>query len=329
MVKYFIWMIFFLNLYSEEMKMDLSTNYKNFKPGQRIKIKVGLNGPYYLYLFVLQSDGKLNLLFPNEEEPDNLILEKQITIPSELKDYEFIAGDTYGMDTIFAISSRNRIKKLHKTKYKKKSIYKNIKNSDTHWLKKLTKKSPPEQWIYSDSKIFISKDGITEIEKQNIQKETKIITTDSKKIVEEKKEIREFEKFEVYSGYFKIPEIIRKNSKKGFFQVFQYGSDFKIHIKPDPNSPIFFCEYKVNKFTKANKENLIYGNLEAKKTTCNINENDLDEKNFWTAFDEIFMEYNYKLSGNLKGSIWFLSENDKMNLKLSKLQARDEFRFLD
>ncbi len=329
MGKLFIWILLTVCLFSEEMKLDLTTNYKNFKPGQRIKINLKINGPYYIYLFVLQSDGKLNLLFPNEEEPDNLILENEITVPSNLKDYEFVAGDTYGMDSIYAIASRNRIKKLHKSKYQKKAIYKNIKHTDIYWIKKITKKTPLDQWVYQDSKIYISKDGIAENQKQNITKETKIITTDSKNVIQEKKEIREFQKDEVYSGYFKIPEIARKNSKKGYFQVFKTGEDFKIVVRPDPNSPNIFCEFKVNKFTKANKQNQVYGNLEAKKTSCSLNENEIEEKEFWSPFNDVFMEYNYKISGNLKGTIWFLSENDKMNLKLSKLQARDEFRFLD
>ena len=102
---------------SNEMGISLETNYRNYRPGQSIKINVKLPQAAYLYILTLQSNGNLNLLYPNEDEQDNMIFNEEIKIPDDSKDYEFLAGDTVGKDSIIAIASRNRIKKLHKSKY--------------------------------------------------------------------------------------------------------------------------------------------------------------------------------------------------------------------
>lgn len=328
-MKYFslIFYFFYTFLYANDMSVGLETNYRNFKPGQPIKIKITTAQPSYVYLLVLQSDGKVNLLFPNKEENENMLLETSIQIPSEDKKYEFLAGDVYGMDVIYVIASRNRIKKLHKDKYFSKTVYKNIKYEDTSWLKKLTKHSPPDQWILAESPIFISKDGVNEQNKQNIKKESKIITTDSKQ-VEEPKVKRELEEDEYLSGFFKLPENARLNNKKGYFQVRKDRNSYILKLIPYVQSPDEFCEFKITKFTAPKKNTIEHGFIDANSKSCNFEDMDPELKKFWDAFKTLYLQYHYKKSGNLKAVLWLTSPNDKYKLKATKTVVRDEFNFL-
>ena len=46
-----------------------------------------------------------------------MIFNEEIKIPDDSKDYEFLAGDTVGKDSIIAIASRNRMR-MKKKRFK-------------------------------------------------------------------------------------------------------------------------------------------------------------------------------------------------------------------
>ena len=251
---------------SNEMGISLETNYRNYRPGQSIKINVKLPQAAYLYILTLQSNGNLNLLYPNEDEQDNMIFNEEIKIPDDSKDYEFLAGDTVGKDSIIAIASRNRIKKLHKSKYWIKPVYRNVNFTNMAWLKKLTKKLPPEQWVSADVNIFISRDGVTEIKSQpNPKKDSKIITPSATDTItsasSKEKALHEFSQNEVMHSFFKLPNSARsEGNKRGHFSIIRDPDlhTYKLKITPYLENPNDSCEYSVVSFTNPKKIKTTY-----------------------------------------------------------------------
>lgn len=322
---------------SNDMGISLETNYRNYRPGQSVKINVKLPQAAYLYLLTLQSNGNLNLLYPNEDEQDNMIFNEEIKIPDDTKDYEFLAGDTLGKDTIIAIASRNRIKKLHKSKYWVKPIYRNVTPNNMAWLKKLTKKLPPEQWVSADVNIFISRDGVTEIKNPPItKKDSKIITpssSDSPPPVSAKEKIsKEFSQNEVMHSFFKLPISIKtEENKRGYFSVTKDPdlNSYKLKVIPYLTSQNDFCEYSVVAITNPKKIKATYGTIEVVPGECSLKEATDEQKTFWKSITNFYIQYQYKKSGSLKGNIWLTGKDDKFNQKLTKPEVKDDFKFLE
>lgn len=320
-----LFLVISLSLNANDLKISVDTNYKNFKPGQSIKVEVQLQATSYLYLLVLKTDGKIHLLYPNAEEFDNLILEDAVSLPSPTKNYEFIAGETYGMDTIFAIASRNRIQKLQQEKYYSTALYKNIKVGNWNWIKKIGANSHPDQWTFAETKIFISKDGISESTKTIVKKDTKEKNLESKKSLFYYKSEKQFLAEEFMTGNFKLPETQSLLSGKGKFTVSKREDSFSLKIFPHRENLNQFCEYKIKSNLKPDLEKKIFGNIDAEITYCKLEELSLEEQNLWSAFRNIFLHYNYKDSKKITGNLWFISANDKFNSKLSKTDTRNPF----
>ncbi len=307
------------NLLPNDLKISLNTSYKNFKPGQSIKLQVSLPPTSYLYIFVLKNDGSLNLLFPNREESDNLILEDTATIPNPEKDYEFIAGDNYGVDSIFAISSRNRIEKLHGEKYQNAALYKNIRAENLNWIRKITKYSHPDHWTFAETKIFISRDGVSENIKLIPLKKEK-----SKNIVPMKSEDK-FLSEEFMTGNFRLPENLKDESVRGKFLVKKKDGEFFLTISPFLEQLDSSCEYRILSNSKPVRESKSFGNIEAEKLYCKMENLDSEKKIPWTEFKNIFIQYELMKGGKLKGNLWFISTNDKFNSRISNVSARNPF----
>lgn len=319
---------------SNDMGISLETNYRNYRPGQSIKINVRLKQAAYLYVLTLQSDGNLNLLYPNEDEQDNMIFNEEIKIPDESRDYEFLAGEALGKDTIIAIASRNRIKKLHKAKYWVKPVYRGMNSSNTAWLKKLTKKLPPEQWVSADVNIFISKDGVTEITSTQPKKESKVITANNNdnppKELEKSK--AEFAQNEVMHGFFKLPDSARTTgNKRGYFSIRKDPdlNTYKLKVIPYIANQNDFCEYSVVSFTNPKKVTATYGTIEVVPDECNLKHAGSDQKDFWKKITNFYLQYQFKKTGALKGNIWLTGGDTKYNQKMTKPEVKDDFKFLE
>lgn len=316
------------------MGISLETNYRNYRPGQSIKINIKLKQAAYLYLLTLQSDGNLNLLYPNEDEQDNMIFNEEIRIPDDAKDYEFLAGEAIGRDTIIAIASRNRIKKLHKAKYWVKPVYRGMNQNSSIWLKKITKKLPPEQWVSADVNIFISKDGTTETTATQTKKESKIITanTSENSAKETEKPNAEFLQNEVMRGFFKLPNSVRSvGNKRGYFSIHKDLdlNTYKLKITPYITNQNDFCEYSVVSFTNPKKVSATYGTIEVVPGECNLKEASADQKEFWKKITNFYLQYQFKKSGSLKGNVWLTGGDTKYNQKMTKPEVKDDFKFLE
>lgn len=319
---------------SNDMGISLETNYRNYRPGQSIKINVKLKQAAYLYLLTLQSDGNLHLLYPNEDEQDNMIFNEEIKIPDDSKDYEFLAGDTLGRDTIIAIASRNRIKKLHKAKYWVKPVYRGMSQNNSAWLKKITKKLPQEQWVSAEVNIFISKDGTTEVIASQPKKESKIITANNSdnNAKQPEKIHAEFQPNEVMHSYFKLPNSARTNgNKRGYFSVHKDPdlNKYRLKVIPYLSNPNDFCEYQVVSFTNPKKVSTTYGTIETIPDECNLKEAGQEQKDFWKKITNFYLQYQFKKTGGLKGNIWLTGGDNKFNQKMTKPEVKDDFKFLE
>ncbi len=322
---------------SNDMGISLETNYRNYRPRQSIKINVKLPQAAYLYILTLQSDGNLNLLYPNEDDQDNMVFNEEIRIPDDTKDYEFLAGDVLGKDTVVAIASRNRIKKLHKAKYWTKPVYKNINPNNMAWLKKLTKKLPPEQWVSADVSIFISKDGVTEITTPSTpKKESKIITPSNlestTKDIPTEKSKKEFLPQEVMHGFFKLPNSVKTaDNKRGYFSIHKDPDlhTYKLKVLPYPSNKNDICDYSIVSFTNPRKVTGTYGTVEVVPGECILKETGEEQKEFWKKITNFYIQYQYKKSGSLKGNIWLTGKDDKYNQKMVKPEVKDDFKFLE
>jgi hypothetical protein len=276
----------------------------------------------------------LNLLYPNEDEQDNMIFNEEIKIPDESKDYEFLAGEALGKDTIIAIASRNRIKKLHKAKYWVKPVYQGMSSNNMAWLKKLTKKLPPEQWVSADVNIFISKDGVTETTSTQSKKESKIITANNTENPPRAQDNikAEFSPNEVMHGFFKLPNSARTTGdKRGYFLVRKDPdlNTYKLKIIPYITNQNDFCEYSVVSFTNPKKVTATYGTIEVVPDECNLKDAGSDQKEFWKKITNFYLQYQFKKSGALKGNIWLTGGDTKYNQKMTKPEVKDDFKFLE
>lgn len=298
-----------------------------------------MNQPGYLYILVLQNDGALKLLYPNEDETENFIESKEVSVPGESKEYEFFTGEEYGTDSIIAILSRNRIKKLHKKKYYTKPVYQDVSVQETAWLKKLTKKLSPDQWVSSEVKVFISPDSTVQESVQKTPKAKVNQTPPPAKLVKKEEKPKEdasnnvktdLYPNEVMRSFFKLPEPARiKGNKKGILSVYKEGNKFKLILTPYIANPSDSCEYSISVITEPKKNSNVYGNIHVNPAPCILKEATGFNKEFWKAINNFYVQYRYKKSGNgLKGNMWMMGE-EKFNHKISKIQIRDDFKFLE
>ncbi|HMV42077.1 MAG TPA: DUF4384 domain-containing protein [Leptospiraceae bacterium] len=319
---------------SNDMGISIETNSKIYRPGQSVKINIKLKQASYLYILTLQSDGNINLLYPNEEEQENMVFNEEIRIPDEKKDYEFLAGDRIGKDIIIGIASRNRIKKLHKSKYWSKPVLKGMNPSNMAWLKKLTKRLPQDQWVSAETPIFISKDGVTESNGVPTKKESKIITPSSTDVIptDFKKDLHDFQQNEVLYGLFKLPSSVRNTeNKKGSLLVMKDPdlNTYKLRVTPYLTNPKDFCDYSIVSFTNPRKVSSTYASIEVVPGECSLKEVNAEQKDFWKKITNFYIQYQYKKNGALKGNVWMIAQDGKYNQKMSKFAVKDEFKFLE
>lgn len=149
--------ISFGQIFSESFQIHLTTiPAKKIKLYQPIHFKIS-NDTGYVYLFSYHNNGKLRLIFPNEDETYNLVKKKTFLIPSKRSNYEYIVSEPIGIETFVAVLSKEKVTSLHDKKYWTKSIkvQKNLKKEV--WLNELFKKMSKKNWTYSEVKIQIIK----------------------------------------------------------------------------------------------------------------------------------------------------------------------------
>ncbi|MFW6070843.1 MAG: PEGA domain-containing protein [Candidatus Bipolaricaulota bacterium] len=85
------------------LEVDISTNRTRYLPEEEVKINYSLNRESYLYLFNVDPDGEVNLLFPNKYDRENKLEAGKGQLPR--KGYSFLASATEGEEYFQAIVS--------------------------------------------------------------------------------------------------------------------------------------------------------------------------------------------------------------------------------
>ena len=71
---------------------NVKLNEKNFRDGEKLKIDIELNKPFYLTIFQIlpyeKKDYQVHKLFPNEREQDNFLNGKSLSLPKEGTTYK-------------------------------------------------------------------------------------------------------------------------------------------------------------------------------------------------------------------------------------------------
>ena len=88
---------------SPDLKVDLRTDRTRFPPGAEIELHYQLNKRAYLYVFNVDTEGKVNLLFPNRYDRDNFLESGKGKLPG--KGYSFVIDEKIGTEYIQAIAS--------------------------------------------------------------------------------------------------------------------------------------------------------------------------------------------------------------------------------
>lgn len=88
---------------SSGLEVNLELNRPRYRPGGEVEMELDLNKEAYLYLYNIDTQGKVNLLFPNKYEKNNRLGPGKVTLPG--KGYSFIAGREEGTEYLGAIAS--------------------------------------------------------------------------------------------------------------------------------------------------------------------------------------------------------------------------------
>lgn len=142
---------------SPSIRCQLKLPKSNYTVMDEFYIELLSNHRMYYYVFNLQSNGDLLLLFPNEHDSNNLLNPGQNRIPSESSDYTFNTNYPVGEDKIIVITSFKKITKLHSSKYSLVPVMTKIKNNEltTVMLHKLTSELRVMDWLILETKINI------------------------------------------------------------------------------------------------------------------------------------------------------------------------------
>lgn len=92
---------------SSNLKVEISTDKSRYLPEEEVKINYELNQAAYLYVFSIESDGEVNLLFPNKYDPDNQLKAGEGQLPG--KGYSFLTGKAEGEEYFQAIASKKEL----------------------------------------------------------------------------------------------------------------------------------------------------------------------------------------------------------------------------
>ena len=90
--------------------LSISVDSNTYAPGDRIRIKIDVREPGFLYLYDIDPSGQITLLYPNIYQPNPEVPAGKMLLPG--KGYHFTVGDPEGTETIVAVLSRAAIDQL-------------------------------------------------------------------------------------------------------------------------------------------------------------------------------------------------------------------------
>lgn len=86
------------------LSVDIRTNKPRYKPDEALQIHLQLNQDAYVYIYNIQPNGSVRLLFPNGFARNNYLNAGRHTLPAT-NDYSFVVSEPLGVESLQAIAS--------------------------------------------------------------------------------------------------------------------------------------------------------------------------------------------------------------------------------
>src|SRR5262249_28914865 len=100
-------------------------NRSAYRIGERITYEVTTDAPGYLYLIVFSRQNMATCIFPNSQDPDNLIKPGAMRVPRGAT-YEFPIGEPVGRDVVVALLSRRKLDFGEKVEYAWNEVFERL-----------------------------------------------------------------------------------------------------------------------------------------------------------------------------------------------------------
>ncbi len=92
-----------VNPEASELKVEVWPERERYLAGERLELGVRLSQPAHLYLYSVNADGKITLLFPNAYQPDNALPAGEHAFPTQR--YSLVLDGPPGTEVVQAIAS--------------------------------------------------------------------------------------------------------------------------------------------------------------------------------------------------------------------------------
>jgi hypothetical protein len=86
-----------------EISIKIWTTYQTYSPQEAVQIHLRLSRDAYVYVYDIDPEGTVTLLFPNGFSRDNLLKAGEYVLPDK-SSYSFVVEETYGTETLQAIA---------------------------------------------------------------------------------------------------------------------------------------------------------------------------------------------------------------------------------
>ena len=97
-----------------DIKLELSTNQRIFRAGDKLVVRVSADQDCYLRLYYQNAEGDVLQIFPNKVKSTNLIKKgAPVVIPTAGDGFEFEMGAPYGSEILKAVASTKQFTDLH------------------------------------------------------------------------------------------------------------------------------------------------------------------------------------------------------------------------
>lgn len=102
---------------SSSISVKLSPSKSKYKNNDPISFTAKVSEDAFLYLILIQNDGEIFSLYPNENQTNNLVKAGDtIVIPDKNSGVVFAAGEPFGTDRVKAIASKTKLNLFHTSK---------------------------------------------------------------------------------------------------------------------------------------------------------------------------------------------------------------------
>ena len=102
---------------SSSISVKISPSKPKYKNNEPISFTAKVSEDSYLYLLLIQNDGEIFSLYPNENQTNNFVKAGEtIIIPDKNSGVVFAAGEPFGTDRIKAIASKTKLNLFHTSK---------------------------------------------------------------------------------------------------------------------------------------------------------------------------------------------------------------------